>query len=204
MMPWKNGNPPFYHVWRGMLDRCYNPKSKQYEDYGGRGIKVCPQWRRSYKQFFADMTPRPLGTSIDRYPNNNGNYEPKNCRWATRKQQQRNKRNTKYVIIQGKRHMVAELRDVCGLKWDTIVERAEAGLTYKQVLSKKRRYNLDGFKLGAAISAAKRNARTHCPRGHEFTVENTTWTTSGKYTWRSCKKCRLVRRKERIKERGYP
>jgi hypothetical protein len=195
-MPWKNGNPPLYTVWRSMLARCYDPKFKQYPDYGGRGIKVCPQWKTNYHQFYADMAPRPKGLSIDRI-NNNLDYSPENCKWSTRKEQQRNRRNTKYVTITGKKYMVAELKDRSGLKSDTIVERAKAGLSLAKVLSPKRRINTDGFKLGAAISAAKRNARTHCKRGHLYTKETTTWTTDGKYEWRSCKICHELRRRIR-------
>jgi hypothetical protein len=77
-----------------MIGRCQNPKSSSWKNYGGRGIKVCERWLK-FENFLADMGTRPLGHSIDRYPDFNGNYEPGNCRWATTKQQSLNKRNSK-------------------------------------------------------------------------------------------------------------
>ncbi len=81
-----------YASWQAMLDRCYRPGRRSWRYYGGAGITVCDRWRHSFASFLEDMGERPLGTSIDRYPNNRGNYEPGNCRWATPSQQNSNRR----------------------------------------------------------------------------------------------------------------
>ena len=79
-----------YRCWWGMLTRCYNKNNPKYKYYGGRGISMCERWRNSFPNFLADMKPKPSPElSIDRI-NNDGNYEPGNCRWATRSQQARN------------------------------------------------------------------------------------------------------------------
>ena len=79
-----------HNSWNGMKERCLNPKATGYALYGGRGIRVCERWM-TFKNFLLDMGPRPANTSLDRYPNPCGNYEPGNCRWASPKQQRNNR-----------------------------------------------------------------------------------------------------------------
>jgi hypothetical protein len=84
-------NSPEYGVWHAMRQRCGDPNNKRFADYGGRGIRVCARWRE-FANFYSDMGPRPSDVySIDRI-NNDGNYEPSNCRWATAKEQRANQR----------------------------------------------------------------------------------------------------------------
>jgi hypothetical protein len=86
---------PEYRAWASSIQRCENPNGEYYRDYGGRGIKVCARWRKSYPNFLADMGRKPTRAhSLDRYPNNDGDYEPSNCRWATAVEQQNNRRDS--------------------------------------------------------------------------------------------------------------
>jgi hypothetical protein len=84
---------PEYISWRSMKQRCENPKAKKFANYGGRGIKVCDRWRNSFENFLADMGPRPLGHTLDRYPDSDGHYSKENCRWATDSEQNKNRRS---------------------------------------------------------------------------------------------------------------
>ena len=94
---------PEYKCWCHIIERCTNPNYPEWRYYGGRGIKVCKRWMR-FENFLEDMGPRPScptphAFSIDRYPDNDGNYEPGNCRWATPVEQNANRRGTAPVSV---------------------------------------------------------------------------------------------------------
>jgi hypothetical protein len=94
--------PKEFRAWQGMINRCTNKKIEDYKDYGAKGIVICDRWRHSFVAFLEDMGPSPSPThSLDRYPNNKGNYEPGNVRWATKKEQSRNRSICKIFLYKG-------------------------------------------------------------------------------------------------------
>jgi hypothetical protein len=123
-----------HRVWIGMRSRCNNPNSREYANYGGRGIKVCERWDL-FENFVADMGIRPDGYSIDRI-DNNGNYEPSNCRWATTKQQLNNRRVNRVLELNGERKTMAEWADKLGVRWDLLRCRIDRyGWTIEKALT---------------------------------------------------------------------
>lgn len=118
--------PSEYSSWENMKQRCNNPKSKGYHNYGGRGIELCDRWDK-FKNFIKDMGPKPgKQYSIERINNNLG-YYPENCRWATPKEQARNMRTTSKVNYLGKYYTVAELAEVFNLNRSTLRRRILRG-----------------------------------------------------------------------------
>lgn len=114
---------PAYAVWDSMLARCYRKTSRSYKDYGARGIKVCPRWRASFSNFWADMGPTYLpGLTLER-KNVNGDYAPENCTWATWEQQARNKRRS----IRLPRGSVPEISLRTGISRSTLYYRLAHG-----------------------------------------------------------------------------
>ena len=114
---------PEYRAWSHMLGRCRNPDDKSYKDYGGRGIIVCERWLNSFASFEEDMGVRPSPKhSLDRI-DVNGPYSPENCRWATRIEQGRNRRDNLFIEFQGVSKTVAEWAEETGISAMTIRER---------------------------------------------------------------------------------
>ncbi len=118
---------PEYRIWTRIKSRCYNPNTTDYKYYGGRGIKMCDKWVHSFEKFFLDMGKRPsLLHTIDRIENN-VNYTPKNCRWATRETQTRNRTNTKTLTYKGQTKPMAEWAEIIGMPYTTIQSRVARG-----------------------------------------------------------------------------
>lgn len=114
---------PTYKAWMHIRSRCRNPKDKKFADYGGRGIGVCERWLESFENFLADMGERPgPGYSIDRRDNNKG-YEPENCHWATAIQQGNNKRNNRWVTLDGRTQTLAQWARERGLPYSRVTTR---------------------------------------------------------------------------------
>ncbi len=105
-----------YRAWSNAIDRCERTSNKSYRDYGGRGISMCQRWRSSFGNFLEDMGRKPSPTHMLDRENNHGNYEPGNCRWVTRTEQNRNRRNTVRVSFQGQIATLAEWADRLGVK----------------------------------------------------------------------------------------
>lgn len=111
-----------YRSWNHLMDRCYNPNSVRYKDYGARGIVVCDRWKESFENFLDDMGIRPLGLTIGRI-DNDGGYSPANCRWETSEQQSNNKRNT--IMVQGE--PISLFCKKLGLKASVVKARLKLG-----------------------------------------------------------------------------
>lgn len=131
----RNASDPTYSTWSAMRSRCLNKSSAKYPSYGGRGIKVCERWNR-FENFLADMGERPTGKTLDRI-NNEGNYEPSNCRWATPREQRANQRpqQTTAITHQGKTQTMAEWARESVVTYTTFAKRIYAGWSVGRALS---------------------------------------------------------------------
>lgn len=114
-----------YKTWSGMKSRCHNPKDHGYPDYGGRGIVVCDRWRYSFTNFFKDMGVKPSAKHSIERKNNNGNYEPGNCVWATWQDQQNNRRSSRIITLGGESLTVAEWARKNGMAYVTLESRIQ-------------------------------------------------------------------------------
>lgn len=130
-----------YATWLAMIQRCTNPNVHNFADYGGRGICVFPAWMK-FEHFYAAVGDPPTQAhSLDRYPNPNGDYEPGNVRWATRSQQQRNKRNTIWLTFKDQTKSVAEWAEIVGILASTIHSRLGRGWPAEIALTRPTRFS---------------------------------------------------------------
>ncbi len=118
---------PEYNTWAHILSRCYDHSNTSFDGYGGRGIVVCERWRVSFEAFLADMGHRPSTKHSVERKDNNGNYEPGNCIWATRKEQQRNTRQNVMLTLNGKTQCVAAWCEELGIRHGTLLSRIRRG-----------------------------------------------------------------------------
>lgn len=128
-----------------MIERCCDENNGSFHRYGGRGIRVCAQWLASYDSFLADMGPRPSPEhSLDRI-NNNGNYEPGNCRWATRHQQNRNRSDNIVLELDGRRKILADWARGLGITKQALRFRlSSSDWTYRDALTISERRQVRG------------------------------------------------------------
>lgn len=127
--------PRIYVIWAGMLDRCRNANSHLWHLYGGRGIKVCERWDKSFTHFLVDMGEPPSPNhSIDRIDCNKG-YNKENCRWATAKEQQRNRRNNRLITYQGRTQCLSAWAEEYGIPDGRLDKRLRLGWTLEQALT---------------------------------------------------------------------
>lgn len=131
---------PTYRIWQGMFARCGNPKTDSFKYYGARGIKVCKRWL-VFENFLADMGERPVGMSIDRFPNNDGDYKPNNCRWATPAEQMHNYRSNRLITFNGETLCLAEWAKRLGVLPQSIAQRLSTGMPLAEALTKPGKQN---------------------------------------------------------------
>jgi hypothetical protein len=115
---------PEYSSWKSMRDRCLSGKHKAYERYAGRGITICDEWVNDFERFAADMGPRPVGCTLERLDNSKG-YEPGNCAWRTRKEQQNNTRSNRYLTRGEVTKTMKQWCEELGLNYGKLRARAQ-------------------------------------------------------------------------------
>lgn len=124
---------PEYRSWQMMKSRCLNPNNKKYRLYGGRGIKICARWLASFTNFYADMGPRPAGTSLERKDGNKG-YNPRNCEWATIDVQNRNRNNNVFLTARGRTLCLEDWRPHIPVSHQAVRERLRKGWAVEEAL----------------------------------------------------------------------
>ena len=137
------------HAWYAMCNRCDNEYDAAYPRYGAIGVRVCSRWFSSFENFVSDMGPRPDKHELDRWPDPYGNYEPGNCRWATKSQQQRNQRNAVLVDYNDEWRHLKDLAEESRINYQVVYGRVNLGWDLETALAtpvikrKKRDLNVE-------------------------------------------------------------
>ena len=129
-------NTPLFSVWKTMIARCTNKNDASYQNYGGRGISVCPRWLE-FVNFYEDMAPRPEGMQLDRI-NNDGDYSPENCKWSTCSEQSMNRRGAVLITHNDVTMNLSEWAKKYHLHPDTLRSRLKAGIDFNRAITMKR------------------------------------------------------------------
>lgn len=134
---------PIYKVWSDMIRRCYDQKCKNYKFYGAKGVSVCDEWRCNITNFYewAIKNGWEKGLSIDRFPNNSGNYEPNNCRWATRHQQDNNRTDNHILTARGITATLTQFSIISGNGVKTIHDRIKRGWDIEEAIFSPPRFD---------------------------------------------------------------
>lgn len=130
------GKSRTYRIWQYMHRRCSDADDPKFKYYGGRGITVCARWA-DFTAFLADMGESPTGLTLER-KNNDGHYEPGNCRWASRSEQQRNSRNAKFITFNGECLCVREWEQRLGLTHGALFHRLKRGWSIERAMTARR------------------------------------------------------------------
>lgn len=134
---------PEYTAWCGMKQRCYNPNYRMYNRYGGRGIKVCDEWLNDFEAFFKYIGKKPSANhSLDRFPNQDGNYEPGNIRWATQYEQLSNFNRNVYITYNGETKILAEWARNFGVNPEAINYHLKKGILFDKIAA----HYINGYK----------------------------------------------------------
>lgn len=159
-------NSAEYLAWRNAKSRCTNPKDGNYHQYGGRGIEMCDRWLNSFANFYDDMGPKPSPEhSLDR-EEVDGDYDPDNCRWATKEEQDNNKQDSVHYELEGQKLTVPQLARMFNINKHTLKDRLEKGMAVKDAISQDvatsaHLYTLNGITQGIVQWAQQCNVPYH-------------------------------------------